>query len=313
MTIKELAELLMQKDNYEILTHNYPDGDCLGCGYGLCLALQQIGKKARVITTTLPSKFEYLLRGVKQQKFNAQFVISTDVADESLLGCNREKYEGKIDLCIDHHKSNTVDSPLKYVDGTAAAASEIIYELIKQMGATVTKEIADCLYTGVSTDTGCFCYTNTTSTTLRIAADLLDYGCDSEHINKVMFETKSKSRIDLERRIYDSMIFCCEQRCAIIYVTLAMTEQFGDDEMEGLSSIPRQIEGVKMGITVREKPDGIYKISVRTNDGIDACGFCKQFGGGGHAAAAGCSIKGTLNSVMNTMMESASEYLCKEY
>ena len=309
MTIEKVVDFLKANDNFEILTHNYPDGDCLGSGYGLCLGLQQLGKNARVITTALPKDFKFLLNGVKEQDFRAECVVSVDVADEKLLGCNQEKYQGKIDLCIDHHKSNRVDAPLKFVDDTSAAACEIIYRILTEMGVTFTKEIANCLYTGISTDTGCFRYTNTTAATLRICADLLEYGCDSGYINKVMFETKSKKRIELEREIYDRMIFCCDDKCAVIYTTLEMTKGLEDEDTEGISSIPRQIEGVKMGITIREKPDGIYKVSVRTNGDIDACQFCKQFGGGGHAAASGCTLNGDLQGVIDTLIEAAGRTL----
>ena len=309
MTIEKVVDFLKANDNFEILTHNYPDGDCLGSGYGLCLGLQQLGKNARVITTALPKDFKFLLNGVKEQDFRAECVVSVDVADEKLLGCNQEKYQGKIDLCIDHHKSNRVDAPLKFVDDTSAAACEIIYRILTEMGVTFTKEIANCLYTGISTDTGCFRYTNTTAATLRICADLLEYGCDSGYINKVMFETKSKKRIELEREIYDRMIFCCDDKCAVIYTTLEMTKDLEDEDTEGISSIPRQIEGVKMGITIREKPDGIYKVSVRTNGDIDACQFCRQFGGGGHAAASGCTLNGDLQGVIDTLIEAAERTL----
>lgn len=308
MTLKEVAQLILQHNNFEILTHNYPDGDCIGCAFALAHALKQIGKNARVITTDRQKKFEFIFSAYEAPEFEAEYIISTDVADEKLLGNNRKLYEGRIDLCIDHHISNRVDAPNKYVDGSAAAAGEIIFELIPLLGAKYTKKIADCLYTALSTDTGCFCYSNTTSRTMRIAADLLDLGCDSAYINKIMFETKSKARIELERKILENMIFCADNKCAIIYTTREMTDGLGDDETEGIASIPRQIEGVKMGITVREKEND-YKVSVRTNDGVDACAFCSRFGGGGHIAAAGCTLNGSLESVLEQLKNAAQEVL----
>ena len=308
MTLKEVANLILQHNNFDILTHNYPDGDCIGSAFALAHALKQIGKNARVITTDRQKKFEFLFEIYSAPEFEREYVISTDVADEKLLGANRKEYEGKIDLCIDHHKSNVINAPYKYVDADSAAAGEIIYELIPLLGAEYTKEIADCLYTAISTDTGCFRYTNTTSRTMRIAAELIDLNCDSGYINKEMFETKSKARVELEREILESMICCADDKCAIIYTTREMTEGLGDDETEGIASIPRQIEGVKMGITVREKEKD-YKVSVRTNDGVDACAFCKQFGGGGHVAASGCTLKGDLQSVLDTLIEAAEKIL----
>ena len=308
MTITEIADFLISHNNFEILTHAYPDGDTLGSGYALCLALQQLGKNARVITTNLPHNFEFLTDSIKEQTFDAETIVSTDVADEKLLGSNKEKYSGKIDLCIDHHITNKVETDLKFVDETAAANSEIIYRLLLAMEVKITKQIANCLYTGISTDTGCFRYTNTTSNTLRTAADLMDIGCDTAYINKVMFETKTKAKIRLERAVYDTMLYCAGGKCAIIYTTLDMQKglNIGDSELEGLASIPRQIEGVLIGITMREKEGGVFKISVRTNGNVNAADFCSNFGGGGHSAAAGCSIEGSLDEV-RTMLVAAAE------
>ena len=115
----------------------------------------------------------------------------------------------------------------------------------------------------------------------------------------------------MERMVYDTMEFYCGGKCAIIYTTIAMQKALGagDDEMEGLASIPRQIEGVKMGITMREKEDGTFKVSVRTNDGVNASDFCARFGGGGHAAASGCSIKGDLATAKYMLIKAAEEVL----
>lgn len=311
INLYELSKFFESHDNFEILTHAYPDGDTLGSGFALCLALQQKGKNARVITTNIPSKFAYLTRGVEQQDFEAQTIISTDVAADTLLGSNMGSYIGRIDVCIDHHGSNTITAKEKFVDRFAAANCEIIYKLFQRMNVKITREIADCLYTGISTDTGCFRYTNTTADTMRVAASLMDFGCDTEYINKVMFETKSKTKIQIEHAVYNTMTYCADGRCAIIYTTLDMLKQLdvGDDEMEGLASIPRQIEGVLIGITMREKEEGFFKISVRTNGNINASDFCQQFDGGGHPAAAGCAIEGSLDEVRNKLIKAAEEVL----
>ena len=308
-TIKDIAAVLLAHDNYEILTHKYPDGDCLGCGYALCAALRQLGKNANVITTDKPKNFTFITSAIEDMSFAPAFTVSVDVADEKLLGANEEKYRGKIDLCIDHHGSNVVSAPCKYVDANAAAAGEIIFVLLKELGVQFTKYIADCLYTALSTDTGCFRYVNTTSATMRIAAELLDMGCDSAYINRVMFETKTKRRMELEREVLRNMLFCAEDRCAIVYTTLKMVEGMGDDETEGIASIPRQIEGVQLGITVREKEGGEYKISARTHGDVNACAFCKQFGGGGHIGAAGCTLHGDLQSVIEKLKTAAEKFL----
>lgn len=311
MNLYEAARFFEAHDNYDILTHAYPDGDTLGSGFALCLALQQIGKKARVITTGVPSKFEYLLKGVRQDEFGCETVVSVDVAADSLLGSNMSCYKGKVALCIDHHGSNTFNAKEKFVDKYAAANCEILYKLFLRMHITFDKNIANCLYTGISTDTGCFRYTNTTAETMRVAASLMDFGCNTAYINKAMFETKTKGKVQLERAVYDTMSYCANGKCAIIYTTLDMISKLnlGDDEMEGLASIPRQIEGVLIGITMREKDGGFFKISVRTNNNINASDFCSQFGGGGHPAAAGCTIEGDLDTVKEKLTKAAEKFL----
>ena len=309
--LKETAAFLREHDCFDILTHDYPDGDTLGSGFALCLALQQMGKKARVITTFLPKDFVFLTKEIREQDFETQTVVTVDVADVRLLGKNRAAYEGRIDLCIDHHMTNVVDAPLRLVDGHAAANCAILYKLFREMGITWTRAIANCLYTGISTDTGCFRYTNTTAETLRIGADIIDIGCDTAYINKVMFETKTKKKLALEREVYDTIEYCFDDRCAIIAVTCDMQRSIGvsDGELEGLASIPRQIEGVEIGITLREKAPGEFKVSVRTNGQVSASALCATLGGGGHSAAAGCTVKGTLDEAKAQLKAAAAKFL----
>lgn len=312
ITLNEAATLLCENDNFHILTHRYPDGDTLGCAYALCFALRTMGKCANVIVNgALPSKFEYLAENYVDQDFVCDYVVSVDVAAPSLLGEYEEIYKDKIDLCIDHHGSNSMVADNICVEASCAAACEIIYVLLKAMKVEMTRDICNAIYTGISTDTGCFCYTNTTAQTHHIAAEIIDLGCDFEKINRINFETKTRAKLKMERMVYDTMEFYCGGKCAIIYTTIAMQKALGagDDEMEGLASIPRQIEGVKMGITMREKEDGTFKVSVRTNDGISASDFCAQFGGGGHAAASGCSIKGDLATVKYMLIKAAEKAL----
>ncbi len=307
-----VADLLKEKDNIEILTHHYPDGDTLGSAYALCLMLQSMGKNARVITSgTVARKYDFLKKGVELQEFEREFVVSVDVAAPSLLGENQAEYEGIIDLCIDHHGTNSIVAKNSFVNAGAAATGEIIYELSKELGIGLTQEMASCIYTGISTDTGCFRYSNTTPCTLLIAAELMAVTPNWHEINTEMFEVKTKEKLNLERMVYETLEYSCEGKCALIYTTLEMQEKagIGDDEMEGLASIPRQIEGVLLGITMREKADGTFKISVRSNKDVSASDFCARFGGGGHKAAAGCTVEGDLETVKKLLLSVACEML----
>lgn len=315
INIKEIIEKLNSHNNFYILTHQYPDGDTLGSAYALCRALQITGKKAKVLCPDIiADKYKYLLNGVVISDFEPEYIISVDVADKPLLGSLQDEYGSRVDMCIDHHSSNTHYAACCYVDGNRAATAEIIYEIIKQMGIEFDKNIAACIYTGISTDTGCFRYTNATPDSYRIAASMMEYGCDAAAINRIMFETKSRAKLDIERQVIDSIEYYSDNRCAIVYVTADMVRKSGisEDELDGIASIPRKIEGVLMGITMRQKSDNSFKVSVRTNDGLDASKFCMKFGGGGHAAAAGCTVEGSLEYAKKLLADAAVEFIAEE-
>lgn len=305
ITLEAAAKLLSEKDNILILTHRSPDGDTLGSAYALCMALQKMGKTARVeCSDPIPEKYSYFTDKVKKAEFDERFIVSVDIADTQLLGEKLSVYVDKIDLCIDHHGSNTHYAKNYYVEPTAAAAAQIIAKLINLMNIEIDKDIANAVFTGLSTDTGCFRYTNVTSETHRIAADMIDCGAESGMINRLMFETKSRSRMEIERKTLDTIEFFAEGRCAVVYTTLDMMKEAGasDSDMEGVSAMTRQIDGVVAGVTLREQNGGKYKISVRTTDELDASSICAKFGGGGHKAAAGCTISGTLDEAIEAIV-----------
>ncbi len=306
ITLESAAKMLLSKDKILILTHRSPDGDTIGSGYALAMALRKLGKNVKVdCTDPFPEKYSYFTDKLEKLEFDEEFVVSVDIADTKLLGEKLSDYADKIDLCIDHHGSNTKYAKEYYVEASAAAAAQVIAKLIRLMNVEFDKDIANAIYTGITTDTGCFRYTNVTAETHRIAADMIDCGAESGMINRLMFETKSRSRLEIERRVMDSIQFYLDGRCAIAYATIDMMKESGavDSDMEGVSSLPRQIEGVMAGITLREKNNGKFKVSVRTTDELDASAICANFGGGGHKAAAGCMITGTLNEAIEQIIE----------
>lgn len=306
ITLESAAKTLLSKDKILILTHRSPDGDTIGSGYALAMALRKLGKSVKVdCTDPFPEKYSYFTDKLEKLEFDEEFVVSVDIADTKLLGEKLSDYADKIDLCIDHHGSNTKYAKEYYVEASAAAAAQVIAKLIRLMNVEFDKDIANAIYTGITTDTGCFRYTNVTAETHRIAADMIDCGAESGMINRLMFETKSRSRLEIERRVMDSIQFYLDGRCAIAYATIDMMKESGavDNDMEGVSSLPRQIEGVIAGITLREKNNGKFKVSVRTTDELDASAICANFGGGGHKAAAGCMITGTLNEAIEQIIE----------
>lgn len=312
-TLEALGQKLKECRNVTILTHARPDGDTIGSGLGLCYYLRSQGIKANVKNSDgIPAKYSYMTADYLEQEFEEETVISVDVADISLLGEKLEHYADKIDLCIDHHVSNKMFARDSYVDGDASATCLIIFELIKVLGGKIDKLIADCLYTGIATDTGCFMFQNTTPAAHRAAAELKELGADAEGINRKMFQIKSKGRIIAEQKLIGNMHFAGDSQIALISITNDMINHYGIDraELDGFAGIPLTVEGVKIGITLKQQPedDTLFKVSIRTVY-ADASAIAATFGGGGHIRAAGCTLHGTEEEVAKTVIAAALKAL----
>lgn len=310
--LSQAADLLTEQSQVLILTHANPDGDTLGCGYALMRALKKLEIKTALLNSDkIPDKFGYMLCENDDIDENTAFITAVDVADTKLLGSLEERFAGRIDLCIDHHGSNLMYAERTVVDSDAAAACEIMYKLIKLMGVTVDEDIATCLYTGISTDTGCFRYSNVTAETHLAAAELIALGAKHSFVDTLMFETKSKAYFALEKLCLDGMKLCFDDSVAIIKLTNEMYKKSGADESyaDAISSIPRQVEGVKIGVTIKEKGDGEYKISLRTHEPYNAAEICKTLGGGGHARAAGCQINGSIEQAEEKIIEAIEKVI----
>lgn len=305
--------MLRRAEKVQILCHSSPDGDTIGSAFALGRALIDAGKTVRIrCADAFPDKYEYICGGLDFSDFTPDLTVASDVASESLLGDGLADCRGRVDLCIDHHPSNTLYAGFTLLRPKAAATCEIMADVIDRLGLPVTPVIAGCLYTGVATDTGCFRYSNTRPATLRLAARLVELGADSAKINKRMFETVSRQRLALEQRALATLEYHMDGRVAVITVTHAMCVETGveDSETEGIPSIPARIAGVSVGITVKEKEDGGIKVSVRTGSGVNASAICARLGGGGHANAAGCAFTGrTVEQAKQAMLQAAQAVL----
>lgn len=312
-TLERIAEVLRSAECVTILCHQFPDGDTLGAGTALCRGLRRLGKRAAVrCSDPIGPKFAFLFRELPDDDFEGGLVISVDVADTSLLGEPLlSRYGGRISLAVDHHRSGTPFAAETYVDATAAATCEIIYDLLGLLNVPIDPLLADSLYTGITTDTGCFKYVNTTPHTHRVAAKLMEAGADSVDIDRAMFDTKSRARIAMERRVLDSIRFSKNGEIAVILITKQMIAETGavEDDLDGIAGIPRCIEGVRIGITLREKNDGAYKVSLRARRPADASVICEQFGGGGHKGAAGCTLSMSAAEAEQKIFAAAERYL----
>ena len=314
ITAEKAANLLLQQDNILVLCHRNPDGDAIGSAFALKKLLQSLGKRVRMeCESGIPAKYDVLFgAGEDDGDFEPDYVVAVDTADRKLLGTLGQKYP-TVNLAVDHHETNKDYAEFTYVEDKAAAAAEVVFKLAPLLGAKLDLRIATALYVGLSTDTGCFVYSNTTAETHIIAGELISYGVNLGEANKLLFETKTKSRVEIDKIALNSLEFFFGGELAFVFLPLSALEASGvsEDDLDGVSAMPRQIEGVKVGITLRERADGSYKASVRTTC-VNAADICAKCGGGGHKRAAGCEFKTSFEEAKAALLESAKQVMDSE-
>ncbi len=297
LSARGAAGYLEALDNVLLLTHVRPDGDTIGSAAALCRALRDCGQTAyllpnpEITATYAPYAAPYWA----PEDWEAEHIVSVDIADVSLLPENAKPYQERIELAVDHHPSQTFFARNTCLEADSAACGEIVYEIIQHLTA-LTADIALPLYVAVSTDCGGFQYGNTTARTHRIAAALMDV-VDVAAVNKALFRTKSRVRLAMESRMVADMKLFDHQRVVVMEIPLSLRQemQATDADIEELSALPALVEGTDCGVTLRELRPGTVKVSVRTGPRVDACALCRILGGGGHHAASGATVEGTLD------------------
>ena len=310
---KQAAQMLCQADNILIICHKNPDGDTLGSAAGLMHALKKLGKICAVMCNDeIAPKYDFLGIELFRKQFVPEFTVAVDVADTKLFGDKTLPYSEVIDLCIDHHPSNSGYAKVVCCDGTMPAAAQLMVSVVENMGVEIDSTIADCLYTGIMTDTGCFKYSATSAETHRVAAKLLDAGAQHTMISTKFFMSRSRKTMELEKYALNTMEFMYDGRCAVIVLAADILQQIGaqPSDIDGISAIPRSIEGVDIGITIRQIDDSRFKISVRTSENADACSIAQGLGGGGHIRAAGCEVMGSLECAKKAILREVENALC---
>ena len=306
MTTAEAARLLLGWDELLLLTHVRPDGDTVGSAAALCQALRDRGKTAYLLPNPeLTATYApYAAPYAAPEGFVPRHVVSVDIAALSLLPENARPYQDRIDLAIDHHPSQEFFARETCLEADSAACGEIVYDIITRL-TPVTPEIALPLYVAVSTDTGCFVYSNTTARTHRIAAALMDCGIDAAPVNKALFRTKSRTRLAMEAWMAEWAEYYDHDRVVVMQIPLSLCLDYKATEadVEELSSLAALVEGTDCGVTLRELKDGRVKISLRTGPRVNATEVCALLGGGGHAAAAGATLHGTLSEVKQAVLQ----------
>lgn len=319
-SIGEIAQVLNSQDDWLLLGHMLPDGDCIGSLLGLALGLKELGKKVQILQADpLPNNYLYL-QGI--ELFKPLELISMDFSGLIYLDCSdrgrvhdsiREWAAGltAATINIDHHPTNEMFARYNYVDPHAAATGEIVAELLQALNVDLKPEIAEALYVAMLMDTGGFLNGNTTSRTLHTAALLLEKGVDVNSARINLFESKSREEMYLLRLALQHLNFSPDGRIACMLLPYTELIKIGalDLNPEGLINYARMIEGVEVGVLLREISPNTIKIGLRSKGRIDVAAIAQQFGGGGHRQAAGARLPGTLHEVQKTVFNAIEEVM----
>jgi phosphoesterase RecJ-like protein len=315
---RKIADFLRDGERFIILSHVDPDGDALGSALGLAWIVQSMGKDAQVLVPgRVPRIYEFLagasgVKGSLSSNGCPDGVLVVDATSPRRLGALSEALELGVPVVnIDHHSDNTRFGEFYWVDPSAAATALLIFEMAQTEGLEISPEAAECLYVGILTDTGRFTFANTDTRSLAAAADLARLGAVPSKIAAKVYATVSVASMRLLGAALSTLDIREEGAVACLHVTRAMLMETGalPEDADGFSTYARSLEGVKVGIFLKETHEGTIKVSFRSNEGVEIDGVAGQFGGGGHPRASGARVPGPIEEAKETVLRAVAEHL----
>lgn len=316
--VQKIIQAIRESGTVCVVGHVRPDGDCIGSQLALALALKNEGKDVTCWNEDpVPTKLAFLdaqkIFGLPKQGRRFDCVIAADCASFERLGKVRDCIgERKVFINIDHHTSNTRYADLNWVSSREPSTGELIYRLLKAANWPITRPIADCLFTAVSTDTGSFQYATTTPATFNVASHLVERGADLDRISQEVYQSYPLARVQLVRHVYNKFRLTHDSRTAYFWLKKRDYTRTGAqrDDSEGLIDHIRAIEGVIVACVFEEIEPELTRISLRSKSGdVDVNQIAGQFGGGGHPAAAGARIPGKSFSVQQRVLNAVKKAL----
>lgn len=307
LTFDEVYAELKQPKNTLILFHARPDGDAIGSSFALKLLLEAAGSRVFCMCQNqVPQRLKFLGEGIQESTlpeakpadFVPERIVAVDTASPSQMGELYAEMEGKITFSLDHHAKCEPFSDY-YVMPDAAAAGEIVFELSRAflrdgIISAIPQKLDYCLYAAISSDTGCFKYSNVTPQTHIRSAELLKSGIDTAHINQLLFDSKSMEVLAVEKLGFETIRRYHDGKIAVVLFTYEMKKKLGveDEHLETLIDVARSVEGVEVAVAVRQSTaEKTFRVSTRSSSCVDVSVVCSHFGGGGHIRASGCTIK----------------------
>ncbi|WP_367874157.1 bifunctional oligoribonuclease/PAP phosphatase NrnA [Luteolibacter sp. Populi] len=314
---QQIGEIFARYDSFVIMSHVRPDGDAIGSQLALGFALEAAGNRVRMINDDgLPDNLAFLpgsdrIELPPAEPLDVEVAIALDTATKPRLGeaSLHAASKAKVWINIDHHKSNPAYGDVNHIDSSSPATGEILYKLITALNLPLPDASRDAIYVAVSTDTGSFQYPSTTADTYLMAADLIRRGLDVGRINSQTYDSHPYRRVQLTRALLNTLEMTPNGRIAYWELTMATRDELGvkPEDSEGLIDMIRGIQGVTVALFFEELPDGKIRISMRSKDPrVDASEICGQFGGGGHALAAGIRMAGPMAEAKQRVLDAVT-------
>ncbi len=319
MTYKEIFNILSDESNKKIavFTHINPDGDCLGSAASLYYALKQLGKDVQVFAEKdIHQNFSFLIEDLFNPEMYEKYdlLVAVDSSDITRIGDYSNMFsKHKNTLMIDHHKSAVQFAKYNYIEETACSCCEILYKILNS-NMKLNLKIAQALYCGILTDTGCFVHNNTTPLVHTIAADLLSYGLDIDTIHYYLMKRRTIEELNLLGTALSSLKLELNGQVSIMTITVEdfLKTNTTEKNVIGLVNYGVGIDNVKYSILISEIKKNVCKISIRSKLDADSSQVCEAFGGGGHKFAAGCKIIGKPENVKIKILNICRSILCLE-
>jgi phosphoesterase RecJ-like protein len=299
----ELIDVIRNGRRFIVASHSRPDGDAIGSAMAMALALRALGKDATVVTDGIPPAFLQPFPGVAGIQITPEVTDTFDAA--LIMECSELPRTGVRGLDkspvmnIDHHPGNTSYGAINWVDESAAACGEQVFTLLEAIGAPLTADIATHLYLAILTDTGSFHFSHLSPRTYEIARRCVEAGADPAWIARTHYDSNSLARVRVFGAAMNSMVIVAEGRVALLAITRKGMEDLGatNDDLEGLINFPLTVKDIEAVAFFKEVGDGDWRVSLRSKGNVNTGAIARQFGGGGHTNASGCSAKGALEDV----------------
>lgn len=296
--LSQVVELIEARRRFAITSHVRPDGDALGSSLGLYWLLRALDKEPEVIMRDpvphayrkLPGASTVRVTPAVDRPYDAVFVIECSDITRPGLG----DLESQLVVNIDHHSTTSLFGKINWIDSTASAVGEMIYNLCKAIGVRVTKEIAECVYTALVTDTGSFHYANTTERTFKVASELVRAGVKPAKVSQAVFGSYPWSKIRLTSLVLGTVERDPSGRVAWLRQTLDMQRETeaSDEDADGFVNYPLSCNDVEAVAFLKETAPGVYRVSLRSKGDVNVARIAEMFGGGGHRNASGCTLYG---------------------